>query len=493
MRAVVYARYSSDNQSETSIEDQIRQCRTMIEREGWTYVTTYSDRAISGSTLILRPGVQALIADARNHDFDVIVAEALDRLSRDQADVATLYKQARFFGIKLITVAEGEINELHVGLKGTMNALFLKDLAQKTRRGMEGKVLAGKSAGGRCNGYDVVRSYSPTGEPVRGDRAINPAEAEIVRRVFREFAAGISPRQIAKRLNTDGILGPDGGAWRDTTIRGHNSRGTGLINNELYIGRLVWNRLTYVKDPDTGKRVSRLNPASAHVVEEVPELRIVDDGLWQQVKNRQDKIAATPGVEKLKAPQFWTKRRAQHLLTGKCICGACRANYVGVGKDYLGCSSARGAGTCENRQLIRRTVLDDLIFGALKERMMSPELTAEFIAAFHEEENRRRAGAGANREAEERELSDVTRKIDRLIDAITEGLRTESTKAKLLDLEARKAALTEKLSGPPPSPLELCMKLGDDGFQAAACSWFFIASSVSTPSRNLTPLMTFGN
>ena len=100
-----------------------------------------------------------------------MVAEALDRLSRDQEDVAALYKHLTFAGVKLVTIAEGEVSELHVGLKGTMNALFLKDLAQKTHRGLEGRVRQGRSGGGLCYGYDVVAATaSATGEDARGSR-----------------------------------------------------------------------------------------------------------------------------------------------------------------------------------------------------------------------------------------------------------------------------------------------------------------------------------
>ena len=111
-----------------------------------------------------------------------------------------------------------------------------------------------------------------------------------MRRVFRDFAAGTSPRAIARRLNDEGVPGPSGKLWTDSTIRGHAKRGTGLINNELHIGRLVWNRLRYVKNPETGKRVSRINPPEDWIVTEVPELRIVDDALWKAVKARQGEL-----------------------------------------------------------------------------------------------------------------------------------------------------------------------------------------------------------
>ena len=189
LRAVIYARYSSDNQREASIEDQLRLCKERVAREGWELVQVYRDAALSGAST-LRPGYQALLEGAREAAFDVVVAEALDRLSRDQEDVAALFKRLRFAGIRLVTLAEGEISELHVGLKGTMNALFLKDLADKTRRGLRGRVAAGRSPGGRCYGYDVVRQLDPNGEPVRGERRINEAEATVVRK--RSSAALLS-------------------------------------------------------------------------------------------------------------------------------------------------------------------------------------------------------------------------------------------------------------------------------------------------------------
>jgi DNA invertase Pin-like site-specific DNA recombinase len=159
-RVALYARYSSDNQREASIADQLRLCRERAAKEGWTVAEEYSDQAISGATLILRPGVQALIQDALRGRFRLVVAEALDRISRDQEDTAAVYKRLAFAGVRIVTLAEGEISELHVGLKGTMNALFLKDLADKTRRGLRGRIEAGRSGGGLCYGYEGGSSAS---------------------------------------------------------------------------------------------------------------------------------------------------------------------------------------------------------------------------------------------------------------------------------------------------------------------------------------------
>ncbi len=199
--AALYARYSDDKQSEASIEDQFRLCREHAARERWQIVGSYEDAAISGASTILRPGIQRLMRDAQHGEFNILLAEALDRISRDQADVATLFKHLKLAGVTIVTLAEGEISELHVGLKGTMNALFLKDLAMKTHRGLRGRVEKGKAGGGLCYGYRVVKKFDGNGEPIRGDRKIIPEEAEIVRRIFGEFASGKSPKAIAVDLN----------------------------------------------------------------------------------------------------------------------------------------------------------------------------------------------------------------------------------------------------------------------------------------------------
>jgi DNA invertase Pin-like site-specific DNA recombinase len=126
-------------------------CRERIEREGWTYLHAYHDRAMSG-TSPLRPGYQKLLDEAQRGMFDVVVAEALDRLSGDQEHVAHLYKRLTFLGIRLVTVSEGTISGLHVGLSGTMGALYVKQLAEKTHRGMRGRVENGRSGGGNSYG-----------------------------------------------------------------------------------------------------------------------------------------------------------------------------------------------------------------------------------------------------------------------------------------------------------------------------------------------------
>jgi len=285
-RVALYARYSSDNQREASIEDQLRLCRERAARENWQIVETYSDAAISGASLILRPGIRQLLTDARAGQFEIVLAEALDRLSRDQEDIAGLFKRPRFADVGIVTLSEGKVDELHVGLKGTMNALFLRDLAAKIRRGQKGRIANGYAAGGLSYGYRVVKKFDDRCEPVRGLREIDEEQAEVLRRIFNEFASGMSSRMIAAGLNRDGIRSPFGGEWGASTINGNLKRRSGILYNEAYIGLLVFNRLQMVKDPETGKRLSRPNPPEEWQIVEAPNLRIIDDELWDAVQTR---------------------------------------------------------------------------------------------------------------------------------------------------------------------------------------------------------------
>ena len=451
MKVALYARYSSDNQRDASITDQLRMCRLRAEKEGWTVVEEYTDHAISGSSMILRPGIQALISDSARGRFDMIMAEAMDRLSRDQEDIAGIFKRMTYADVKMFTLSEGEITHLHVGLKGTMNALFLKDLADKTRRGLRGRVEDGKSGGGLCYGYDVVKKFDASGEAVRGDRTINEAEAGIVRRIFADYLDGKSSRTIAMALNREGVAGPQGSEWGPSTIHGNPKRGTGILNNELYIGKLVWNRLRYIKDPDTGRRVSRLNPESEWVIHEVPELRLIDQAVWDAVKARQNRLAYD-AVETSPNP-LNDRRRPKHLFSGLVKCGCCGGGYSMISKDLLGCATARNKGTCDNRLNIRRDALEASILNGLRKHLMEPALFREFCDEFTKEVNRLRIERGADLEGWKRELERVDRELDKIVDAILQGFPLSKLKDKSEKLEARKVELTEKLANadePPP-------------------------------------------
>src|SRR5712692_1849842 len=420
IRVALYARYSSENQRDASIEDQLRLCRLHAEKQGWTIVDSYTDRAISGASL-LRPGIQELIQDATRGRFAIVLAEAMDRLSRDQEDIAGLFKRMAFAGVRIVTLSEGDVTHLHIGLKGTMNAMFLKDLADKTRRGLRGRIENGKAGGGLCYGYRVVRRFE-NGVVTTGEREIVDEEAAVVRRIFRDYAAGISPKQIAKALNKEGIPGPQGALWSPSTVHGNPKRGIGILYNELYVGRMVWNRQRFLKDPDTGKRVARPNPPSEWISKDVPELRIVDDDVWKAVRDRYASVQrkwATADESK----RFNQFKRPKYLFSGLTKCGECGAGFIVYSRENLGCFGARDRGTCTNKLTIPRHEVESRVLHALQDKLMRKDFFEEFCREFAKEMNRLRMEQRTGQTAAKRELVRLEARRKKNVESIMEGVR----------------------------------------------------------------------
>ncbi|RMF03735.1 MAG: recombinase family protein, partial [Alphaproteobacteria bacterium] len=375
---------------------------------------------------------------ARAGKLDVVMAESLDRLSRDQEDIAAIHKRLAHAGVRLITLAEGEINELHVGLKGTMNALYLKDLAQKTRRGQRGSVEAGRIPGGNSYGYRMVRKVREDGTVTRGEREIDEQEAAIVRRIFNEYARGIAPRKIAERLNREGVPSPRGGLWNASTINGSRQRRNGILNNELYVGRITYNRQRFIKDPDTGKRVSRLNPEHEWVVKDAPELRIIDQETWDAVQAIKAHYASHHGNKRQ------TKKR---LLSGLVKCGACGGAMTIVNRERYYCSAKRERGTCSSSAGIRAADLEDRVLGGLRDILLDrDDLIDAFAEEYRRELERLRQSRGSRQRSLQEELGRVNSAISRCLAFITGGDGDPGlVRDELARLEIRKTELEREL------------------------------------------------
>jgi site-specific DNA recombinase len=453
-----YARYSSEMQSAASIDDQQRICHRLAEQNGWVVIRDYFDEAISGVSRE-RPGYQRLLTDARLGLFDVVIAESLDRISRDQEDTAHFYKQLAYRGIQIVTNSQGPISEMHIGFSGAVSAVFLKDLAAKVHRGLEGRVRKGKSAGGVSFGYRVTRAFREDGTKVTGEREINAEEAAIVQRIFREYNAGRSARAIAAGLNADKIplaTGKGNGVWGPSTISGNWKRGTGILNNELYIGRLVWNRQTFVKDPDTRRRQARLNPPEQWIVEDVPELRIIDDALWHRVKARQSAIRADMNPAGVQAGplRLENARRPSYLFSGLLKCDCCGTSYTLINKTRYGCVAARnkGAAICTNRATITRDIVEERVLTGLRESLLHPALITTFVEEYRRAFNAEAAGADAARKKASRDLAQLDKKISNITAAIEDGMYQPSLKDRMAELEHEKRRLTDYLAQSPEPP-----------------------------------------
>lgn len=335
----IYARHSSDKQL-TSTQDQINRCQEYCQFKGYKVVSVFCDKAISGATpMKYRKGIHQLLDDALDQNFELVISEDLSRLSRDQGDIAHFFKKLAFLDISIETITEGQINELHIGLKGTMNALYLKDLADKTHRGMIASVLKGSIPGGKAYGYDIIENVKD-GEFIRGIRRINDGQAKIIQSIFENYQFGDSTHKICQDLNRKGIPSPSGGKWNSSTLIGTHSRGTGLLRQTLYMGLITFNRQRYKKHPTTGNRVSVMRPKEEWVQVPAPEMSIISDKLFKQVqesiirrsKQKTAAIAATPEERKVATREymkFWRDKkiqptiRPQYITSRRLHCADC--------------------------------------------------------------------------------------------------------------------------------------------------------------------------
>ena len=435
LRAAIYARFSSTLQNPSSIDDQVRLCRAKLREIGVTAIRVHTDPALTGTITQSRPGLARLLQDAKYGLIDIVCAEALDRISRDQEDIAGIYKRLRFWNVRLVTLQEGEIQSIHISIGGLVNQAWLDNLAAKTRRGQIGAVYAGRIPGGLCYGYRTANRIDDQGRPLRGLREIDPEQADTVQRIYRLYAGGMSTRNIAATLNRDGIPGPRGGPWRSNTINGHRGRRNGILNNELYRGRLVYGRQRFVRDPDTGKRQARAVPPSDWTVREVPELRIVDDALWHRVQTRRQ-----AGEDRRNSPSA----RTPLPLTGLVRCAVCGGTMTIAKPRRYACQAHREKGTCDNPRGIDATRLENAVFRLLS-RSVSEDDVSVLVRRASEESARRKQRLAA-------EIAVGEQRIARFLDAIEEGTQSHAAHRRILEIEREIAEIRVELDALPTLP-----------------------------------------
>jgi site-specific DNA recombinase len=372
LRCAAYARYSSDKQSPLSIDDQLRMCREYVNKLGWTLLDdhVYREEALSGVGTNDRPALARLMEAAlsRFRPFDVILVDDTSRLSRNLAESARIYERLNFAGIRVVAVSQGidtqsEQSDVLVTVHGLVDSLYVKELAKKTHRGLEGKVLRGFHAGGRCYGYRNVQG--PDGVRLE----VNEADAQVIRRIFEMYASGYSLKAIAKTLNAEKVPSPRPRAgkryasWCPTAIHA-------MLRRERCAGKEVWNRSRFIKAPGTNKRLRRARPRNEWRIRERPELRIVSGELWRSVQNRLAQVKQTYGNQ---SRQGLLTRAAssRYLLSGFLKCARCGANLTIVsgrsGDRYprYGCPQNFYRGTCPNDLKERQDWLEDRLLSQL--------------------------------------------------------------------------------------------------------------------------------
>ena len=437
MRVAIYARYSSDLQKDRSIEDQFALCETFAARQGWNVARRFEDRARSGSSMFGRDGLLAMMEAARDKLFDCVIVKSLDRLSRDQEDMAGIFKRLRYMGVSIETPHEGAADAIKVGVRGLISQIYLQDLAQKTKRGQAGAVRDGRNPGGRAYGYRAVPGSL-------GKMVIVPEEAEIVRRIYRDYAAGKSPRAIAVELNTEDVKPPRGKAWRAGTIRGNPKRSAGILQNEIYLGKIVWNKVSYRTNPDTNSRSVHLNPREEWHETEAPDLAIVDEALFKAAQ----KMFATLSCGLHPSHT----RRPKHLLSGLLKCGQCGGPMAVVMRDRhkrarVSCTNYKNSGACTHSRSYYIDAISEVVLGGLCDTLAEPDLVKEYVRGFQEERRALAKERGLASVRLQKEFDEVQRSISRLVDAIADGLaNAASVKEKLLGLEEKRREIAERLA-----------------------------------------------
>ncbi len=471
MKCAFYGRYSTDMQREASIEDQLRICVQYARREAWEISLRFEDKGVSGASKA-RPGYQAMLQAARDKEFEVLLIDDLSRLSRDNVETQQVLRRFRFMGIRIIAVSDGfdstsRAYKIQAGFKGLMNDLFLDDLAEKTRRGLTGQALKGNNCGGRSYGYRHVPIEDPSrldeyGRPliIGARREIDPEQARWVRKIFRWYADGYSPRWIASELNRLKVPSPRAakskkkarGTWAMSTIYGHMGHGTGILNNPLYVGKYIWNRSQWIKDPDTGKRCRFERPESEWVVTELPELRIVPQDLWERVKARQrDQYErSTEFRDKLHAGAR-TGRGPKYLFSGLLKCGVCGGNYVIVDTYRYGCAvhKDRGEAVCDNTLKVSRKVVEERILAGIKDDLFTPEAIDLFMSETRRLLAEHRGKKRTGQEEARKRLEKAEQEIRNIMAAIKAGIVTPTTKAELEKVEAEKREMERVLAVSP--------------------------------------------
>jgi site-specific DNA recombinase len=400
VRAFIYARYSTDRQTESSIEDQTRTCADFAAAHGWQLAGEFVDRGISGAAIGNRPGVQSVLAVLTRGD--VLLVNDLSRLSRSQ-DLSPLLARLRHRGVRVLGVQDGYDSDartarMQAGLSGIMSEEFRSMVADRTRSALEQRARDGRPTGGKA--FD---------------------DPQLVREIFSRFANGETLRAIAQALNARGVPSP-GANWKARS----RPRGKwfvsalhALLKNERYIGREIWNRSQWSKNPDTGKRIRRERPRDEWIVRECEPL--VDLDTWQRAQAR---FSPTPGRGGV----------SSYVLSGILVCGLCGGKLIVTGgsQSRYVCGTRHGGGpaACSNGLSVPRKVAEKHVLAEIERDLMSPE--AEEVA-LREMRAARAAAEQAPPAAEDRELVELERMV-------REGILSPDIARPSIDAARRKAA-----------------------------------------------------
>jgi site-specific DNA recombinase len=460
LRAAIYGRYSTDKQRAESLEDQYHVCEQIAVREGFKVIAKFGDKEISGGTAD-RPGYQQMLTAARAGKFDVLLAEDISRLWRNRAEFGPRSAELEDLKVHMVTAVGDDTRKdgwgLTIQIKLAMAEHARREASYRTRRGLDGLARAGKNAGGKAYGYTSINKV----------RTVDPKQAKVVLQIFKWRAAGWSAQRIARQLNEDRVPSPgstwgrtDTGkhrktksGWRPSAIAGDLIRRVGILNNELYRGRVIWGRSKWTRSAANSddRSVQQLDP-SQWVVTEQPELRIVPEALWQKVYAIQTKPnprrdAVKRGIAKGRNGTLSRVggRDSRYWLGTLLVCAECGSNFIGDGaRDYV--CPAYTSSSCGNDMRFRREDAHTAVFDLMHKELLSDKQIAigqQYVEQVLRERVRDEENAARDAESgvDQKRLDDEIRQLRAL------PLRPAALAAAIAEIEKERAELLARAIG----------------------------------------------
>jgi site-specific DNA recombinase len=433
--AAIYARKSTEQnvaEEAKSITRQVQRAQAFAAEGGLVAPEelTFSDDGVSGAEFENRPGLQALLRTLTPRPpFHHLIVMDTSRLGREAWETNYLVKRVLQAGVRLWTYLDGREITVQDKLRHTVTGLVDDEERDRCRRrtadALVHKARQGHVTGGVVFGYRNVEVRTAGGQRSHVERAVNPEEAAVVRRIFEACARGVGFRRIAHELNEAGSPAPrpsKGGprGWAPSTVRA-------VLHRELYRGVIVWNR-TQKRDA-WGQKRPRPRAEGEWVRKEAPDLRIIPEELWQAAHDRlrgsrDTYLRATSG-------RLWGRPsngiESKYLLTGMAACGRCGGALTARSRShgrhrglFYHCLTnvQRGRAVCDNDLAMPLKDADEAVLTTLEADVLRPEvLTAtlrEAVAQLNPPQ--------AEREAERERLRGARRRLETELDRLTEAL-----------------------------------------------------------------------
>lgn len=396
-KAVIYARYSSDKQTEQSIEGQLRVCEEFAKRNDYIILNKYIDRAMTG-TNDHRPAFQQMIKDSIMQAFDFVIVYKLDRFARNRYDSALNKQKLKKNGVRVLSAME-QITDSPEGIilesviEG-MNEYYSKELSQKVKRGQYETIQKKNFVGG----------FIPIGYQVKDKKLIpNKEEIPIVNYIFHNYISGMSIKDIISNLHSQGYT---------------NSRGKKFINDNI---------IKILKNP---VYVGTLRHGEHYIDDYYPA--IIDKETFEFAQKR---------IEMNKHRPATFKSKTTYLLSGKLYCGLCKQLMVGESGNsrttetyhYYKCSNRKKTGNCQQNSL-RKTEFEDFIINTTLQHLYEDNFYETIIQVALEQQKENLNNHNVIKSIEQK-LKDCKKQLNNLLEAIKAGVFTPSTREALLTLE----------------------------------------------------------